>query len=201
MVAFLFCIIIKTMSMENFILSAVVAVAENNVIGVGNNLPWKKQKSDMKRFVSLTKHNTIIVGRKTFESFGGKPLKDRFHMILTKDPNFAVAKEYEYCCRVYRSIEEILKHLKEVADAMNGLPNLHENRMSAVVIGGGEIYKQFMPHLDGIFLTKINVCNDGGDVFFPNISEKEFKLMNSEFFKADEENDNDYEFHFYERLE
>jgi dihydrofolate reductase len=178
---------------KNYMLSSVVAITKNNVIGANDRLPWGKQKSDMKRFVALTKGHTVIVGRKTFNTFGNKPLKERFHIIITNDLTFKVADEYKDQCLVVNSIQGALNHLDKMSE------NVKENEpiMKAFVIGGGEIYQQFMKYVDNIFLTKIMITSIDGDTFFPTIDMNDFNFSENEVFPADEDNQSPYHFRLY----
>lgn len=114
----------------------IVAVSQNWGIGRDNDLLFHIPK-DMKFFRETTMGKTVILGRKNLESFPGKkPLPKRTNIILTKDP--------DYLCEgavVCHSVEEVLSH-----------PMVDED---AFVIGGEEIYRQFLPHCDTCFVTKV----------------------------------------------
>ena len=107
--------------------SIIVAVANNNVIGGDNKLLWHIS-DDLKRFKKITTGHTIVMGRKTFESFP-KPLPNRHHVILTRDKNYKVDSEQ---VTVVNDIETVMK--------------TYENSGSEIfIIGGGEIYNLFLP--------------------------------------------------------
>jgi|TARA_Y100000310_G_scaffold344724_2_gene459063 dihydrofolate reductase len=156
--------------------SFVVAMGKNRVIGKDNSLPWS-MPADMKRFKELTTGKTIVMGRKTFESIG-KALPNRKNIILTRDENYKA----EHCI-VVNSIEEAL----EIA----------ESEEEVMVIGGANIYEQFLPKANRIYLTIID--NDfGGDKYFPEYG-NEWKEIEREEHEADEENKYDYVFLTLER--
>jgi dihydrofolate reductase len=124
----------------------IVAVAENNVIGKDGKLPWHFS-SDLKYFKQTTMQSTLIMGRKTFESIGGKPLPGRPNFVLSRKPKNQTGVSF---------FESIEKALEQVVTE------------KAFIIGGGEIFKQTQNQVDGIYLTKIDRKYEG-DAFYPNI--------------------------------
>ena len=133
-------------------ISIIVAVAKNNVIGNKGTMPWKV-KGEQRRFKELTTGHTIIVVRKTFEA-EGKPLPNRKTIIISKTKNI----ECENCVTV--------KSLKEALE-------LAKDEKEIFIAGGGEIYRQVLPMTDRIYLTIIDKVIEG-DVYFPEINEDEF---------------------------
>lgn len=126
--------------------AAVVAHDKNRLIGGENKLLWDLPE-DLKHFKKLTLNSTVIMGRKTFESIG-KPLPKRLNVILTKDINFKPNG-----CLVYNNIDDIIGDFNED-------PNVF-------VIGGGEIYKQFFPHIQRIYASLVD-GEYSGDTYFPD---------------------------------
>ncbi|MBE6047969.1 MAG: dihydrofolate reductase [Clostridium sp.] len=140
--------------------SIIVAIADNNVIGGDNKLLWHIS-DDLKRFKNITTGHTIIMGRKTFESFP-KPLPNRHHVVLTRDKNYKVNSNQ---VTVVNDIETIMK--------------TYENSGSEIfVIGGGEIYNLLLPYCDKIYLTKVQK-NFDGDTYFPEINYDEWNVTES----------------------
>jgi len=133
-------------------ISIIVAVTKNNVIGNNGIMPWKI-KGEQRRFKELTTGHTIIVGRKTFQA-EGKPLPNRKTIIISKTKNI----ECENCVTV--------KSLKEAL-------GLAKDEKEIFIAGGGEIYRQVLPMTDRIYLTIIDKVIEG-DVYFPEINEDEF---------------------------
>lgn len=127
-------------------ITLIAACSKNRVIGKDGTLIWHIPE-DLKRFKKLTLGNPIVMGRKTYESIG-KPLPGRTNIILTRDKNFKVEN-----CLVYNKISDVL----EIFEKNN-----------IFVIGGGEIYKQFLDRSDRIELTLIHK-NFDGDTYFPQI--------------------------------
>jgi len=148
------------------ILSAIAAMAKNRVIGVNNGLPWNIPE-DMKFFRDMTKGHVMIMGRKTFESFGGKPLPNRFHIVITRNQGY----------RFEDPTVEVVSDLKSAMELAHMLTTKYQKKFGdeVFVIGGGEIYKQSMDVLDRIYLTVIEK-DYSGDAKFPEFSEKDFHL-------------------------
>lgn len=156
-------------------LSIIVAVAENNIIGGDNKLLWHISE-DLKRFRTLTTNHTIIMGRKTFESLP-KVLPNRHHVILTNDKNYSVNSED---VTIVHTLDEIL----------NKYSNSEEE---AFIIGGGQIYNLLMPHCNKIYLTKVNKSFEG-DTYFPNINLSDFEEVYSSEEKINTEDNLSYQF-------
>lgn len=160
-------------------LSIIVAVAKNNVIGKDNKLIWHLPE-DLKRFKRLTSNHTIIMGRRTFESLG-RVLPNRKHVILCNDAKMNIDDENV-----------------EILDDISKLKKYIESDDENFVIGGATIYRLLMPFANKMYITHINQEFDG-DVYFPEISEKEWKIIDRETGLKDEKNPFDYEYVTYER--
>jgi dihydrofolate reductase len=131
----------------------IVAMTEARVIGYRNQLPWRLPQ-DLKRFKQITSGNTVIMGRKTFESIG-RPLPNRKNIVLTRDPRFRA--EGVLVCHDWDSLDA---HIQG----------------TAFVIGGGEIFAQALPRLRRLYLTVIYKDFEG-DAFFPDLKlERDFVL-------------------------
>lgn len=154
----------------------IVAMSKNRVIGNNNQLLWKLS-SDLKRFKELTTDNSIVMGRKTFESIG-KPLPNRRNIIITRNNNYDVEG-----CEFVSSLEEAL---------------LLTNN-NCFIIGGGEIYKQALDITDRIYLTLVHKDFEG-DTKFPELGKVWAKISRKDF-EADEKNEYKYSFIEYERYE
>ena len=160
-------------------LSIIVAVANNNVIGKDNKLIWHLPE-DLKRFKKLTTGHTIIMGRKTFESLG-RVLPNRKHIVFTQNPDFKVNDENV-----------------EIVHSMLQIQEYIENEEEAFVIGGAVIYNLLMPYVKKMYVTEIDEEFDG-DAFFPRIDETKWKEVSREKGPEDEENKFTYEYVTYER--
>ncbi len=161
-------------------LSIIVAVAKNNVIGKENKLIWHLP-ADLKHFKEITLGHTIIMGRKTFESLG-RVLPNRKHVILCNDMELNVENEN-------------VEVLEDVSMVKKYVDDEEEN----FVIGGATIYRLLMPYADKLYITHINQEFDG-DVTFPEINKDEWKVVSREKGVTDEQNPYDYEFVNYERI-
>ncbi|QOY38014.1 type 3 dihydrofolate reductase [Anaerobacillus isosaccharinicus] len=156
-------------------ISLIVATGENRVIGLNNKMPWHLP-ADLAYFKNTTSGHAVVMGRKTFESIG-RPLPNRTNIILTRDENFQAEG-----CQVIHSVEEALQ-LGKVQDLF--------------IIGGAEIYHQFLAQADRVYLTYIEE-NFEGDTFFPELTD-EWKLVSTEKHLPDEKNQYNYEFRVYEK--
>ena len=155
-------------------LSIIVAIANNNVIGKDNKLIWHLPE-DLKRFKMLTTGHTIIMGKNTFESLG-RVLPNRKHIVLCND---AVLNIDDENVEVLPDIKLLDKYIKSEEENF--------------VIGGASIYKLLMPHANKMYITKINQDFEG-DVYFPEINENEWQVISKEQGLKDEANPYDYEY-------
>ncbi|MAP80117.1 MAG: diacylglycerol kinase [Aequorivita sp.] len=137
-------------------ITMIAAAGQNNELGKDNGLLWHLP-DDFKRFKALTTGHYIIMGRKTFESFP-KPLPNRIHLVITRNKNYK--KEGAI---VVHSLEEALSKVKDDDQPF--------------VIGGGEIYKMALNIADKIELTRVHDTFDDADTFFPEFSDKDWKLI------------------------
>lgn len=160
-------------------LSIIAAISDNNVIGKDNKLIWHLPE-DLKRFKELTTGHTIIMGRKTFESLG-KVLPNRKHIVLTRDISYHIDDEN---VEIINNIEELDKYIYSEEENF--------------VIGGAIIYRQLMPKVDKMYITKIHEKFEG-DSYFPVINEEEWKEIEKIQGIKDEKNTYDYEFVTYKR--
>jgi dihydrofolate reductase len=161
------------------LLSAIVAVSQNGVIGHQNQIPWYLP-ADLKYFQKTTSGHHILMGRNCFESIG-RPLPKRTNVVITRNLFFIATG-----CLIAHSIAEALK----IAEA-NG-------ETEAFIIGGGEIYAQSMRLVDRIYLTEVALTVEG-DVFFPDLDPNHWALKSAEAHMADEKNEFDYTFKIFER--
>ncbi|MCG8410154.1 MAG: dihydrofolate reductase [Bacteroidales bacterium] len=147
-------------------ISIIVAVSENNVIGKDNDLIWHLPR-DLKHFKETTTGHYVIQGRKTFESFG-RPLPNRVNVIITRNEDLKIDG-----CIVVHSLQEALEAAKT------------DNEI--FIIGGGTIYEQAMSLADRIYLTKVHQEFEG-DTFFPKIDEDKWMEIDKRKFAPDEKN-------------
>ncbi len=151
---------------------------QNRLIGKDNDMPWKLP-ADMAYFKQQTQHKTIVMGRKTWESFGSKPLPNRRNIVLTRDPKFTVDGG-----EVVHTPEQALE--------------LTSSEDEVMIIGGSQIYKLFLEHADRLLVTQIEHEFEG-NTFFPEVNWSEWKLESSTQGPKDEKNVYDYRFEQYVR--
>ncbi len=158
-------------------LSIIVAVAANGIIGGENRLLWHISE-DLRHFKSITSGHPVVMGRKTYESLG-RPLPNRRNVVITRS-NIEIEG-----CDVVHSLEEAL-----------GLFTPDDN---VFIIGGAEIYRATLPMADRFYLTRVHRDYEG-DTSFPEWSEEEWQLVESEHFERGEKFEYPYTFEEYHRL-
>ena len=141
-------------------INIIVATSENNVIGSGNDIPWYIPE-DLEHFKKLTTGNTVIMGRKTYESLPKeyRPLPNRINIVITRDKSYQAKG-----CLVVNSLEDALRKA--------------DNDKEIFIIGGGQIYREGLKFAERIYLTKIHK-NIEGDTYFPKLN-KFWKLVDEE---------------------
>jgi dihydrofolate reductase (trimethoprim resistance protein) len=132
--------------------SLIVAISKNNVIGNNGIMPWKI-KGEQKRFKELTTGKTIIVGRKSFQEIG-KPLPNRKTIIISTTENIVADN-----CTTVKSLLEAF--------------NLAKDEEEIFIAGGGQVYKEALPYADKIYITIIDKIVEG-NVYFPEINKEDF---------------------------
>lgn len=140
-------------------LASIVAVAENGVIGKDNAMAWHIP-SEFAYFRRMTLGKPIIMGRKSFESLGSKPLPKRTNIVVTRDPSWR-APDVMACT----SLEDAIATARRIATG-RGVDTIF-------ITGGAEIYKQAMPLIDTLYLTEIHLSPEG-TTFFPEFDRSQF---------------------------
>jgi len=158
-------------------LISIAAIGALNELGKDNKLLWHLP-DDFKRFKALTSHHHIIMGRRTFESFP-KPLPNRTHVVLTRQKNYP-----DKHCIVVENIAEALEKVKD--------------QDVAYVIGGGEIYRQFMKNVDILELTRVQAKFEA-DTYFPEIQPDTWKLIKSQEHPKDDKHNYSFTYETYVR--
>jgi dihydrofolate reductase len=143
-------------------ISIIVAASTNNVIGRDGGLPWRLPE-DLKRFKQITMGKPMIMGRATWDSIG-RALPGRQNIVMTRQEAFAAEG-----CDVVATIDEALEAAGDVEEVM--------------IIGGGNLYEQFLPKTERLYFTRVHARIDG-DTYFPEILENEWELVSEELFPA-----------------
>lgn len=160
-------------------ISLIVAMDQNRVIGKDNQLPWHLP-ADLQYFKKVTMGKPIVMGRKTFESIG-RVLPGRENVIVTRNHAYTNAD-----CTILHSINEV----KQFAD---------DRDQEVFIIGGAEIFREILPVTHRIYITKIFESFDG-DTYFPIIHEQEWRQVSSKKGIVDEKNKYIHEFIILERV-
>lgn len=156
-------------------LSIIVALDSNNLIGSNNKLPWHLP-ADLKNFKNITIGKTVIMGRKTYESIG-KPLKERRNIVITRSKNYIAMG-----CEVVTSLEESIE--------------LSKNDSEVFIIGGAQIIQQALPLCSKLYFTRI-YHEFEGDTFLNDLDLSKWRLVSEQNHEADEKNKWSYSFYIY----
>lgn len=158
-------------------ITLIVAVADNGVIGRENGLPWHLPE-DLKRFKRLTLGKPVVMGRKTFESIG-RPLPGRHNIVVTRDPEYwregvTVVNDVDAAVRAAGDVEEIM------------------------IIGGAELFRLFLPRAGRVHLTRVH-GEVSGDVHWPPLDGTHWQLVQRDELGADERHAYAMTFEIWER--
>lgn len=159
-------------------LSIIVAIAENYAIGLNNKLLWHLS-DDLKRFKKITTGHTMIMGRNTFLSLPNGALPNRRHIVISD-----VEGEQFEGCEMAGSIDEAIR--------------LAGTEDECFVIGGGMVYKQFLPIAGRLYLTKVHASLEA-DTFFPEIDFSQWELKEVEEVAAGDKNEYAHTYGVYDR--
>jgi dihydrofolate reductase len=159
-------------------ISIIVAIAENNAIGKNNELLWSIPE-DMKWFKQITSGHTVIMGRRTFLSLPKGALPNRRNIVISD-----VSDEAFKDCEMVSSIEDALIACDE--------------KNESFVIGGGMVYRQFLPHARKLYITRVHKDFEA-DTFFPPINFDEWDELERRKNPADEKTPFSYSFIVYAR--
>jgi dihydrofolate reductase len=160
------------------ILKAIVAYAENRVIGKDNDLIWHLP-NDLKHFKRHTAGKTIIMGRKTWDSLGGRPLPNRRHIVITRSTDFSA-------------------NGAEVVNSLEAAIELAQNEDEVFIVGGAQIYTLSLPIIDVLEITEVHAEFEG-DAFFPVFQEADFELTSQEHHPADDKHKYSFTFKTWKR--
>ena len=149
------------------IVSLIWAMTDARVIGIENSLPWKLP-ADMKWFRQNTLGKPIVMGRKTFESFGAKPLPQRLNIIVSKD-------------NTYQAQDAV------VADSIDAALHAAGNVEEVMIIGGASLYEQTLPQASRLYMTIVH-AEVQGDAWFPEFDMTQWQEIQREEHTADEKN-------------
>ena len=162
------------------IISHVVAMSNNRVIGVNNDLPWSL-KEDLAHFKEYTTNKIIVMGRKTYESIG-RPLPNRVNYVISSTLNSLEG------ISIFTNLNEAIAEAK----SQDGIKEI-------VIIGGGYLFRDSINIFNKLILTRVN-CSIDGDVFYPEIDLNEWDLKSKKQYFKNDDNQYDFTLETYERL-
>lgn len=158
-------------------ISLIVAMTQNSVIGKDGDMPWR-MSDDLRRFKKITMGHHLLMGRKTFDSIG-RALPGRTSVVISRsaiydDPDIRVARSLDEAIEIAAADDEIF------------------------VTGGAQIFELALPKIERIYLTRIH-CTLDGDTFFPKVDWERWRLIDEQHGVADAKNQFDYSFQTYDR--
>lgn len=160
-------------------LSIIVAMDENRLIGKENQLPWRLS-TDLQFFKRITMGKPLIMGRNTHESIG-RTLPGRRNIVVTSKADY----QPEDGCELAQDPDTALA--------------LCADEIEVMLMGGASLYQQMLPKADKLYLTRVLTVLEG-DTWFPEINWQEWQLLSQESHTADANNQFDYRFEIYQRL-
>ncbi len=189
-------------------INMIAAISKNNQIGLNNHMPWHIPE-DLAYFKQVTLGHPVIMGRKTYESIGNL-LPNRHNIILTQNPSFslpessitteailapasALSPPNSYPISSSMNIGTRVDIVHSISEVFALLPN----NLPSFIIGGGEIYRTFLPYADRLYLTIIHQTISG-DTSFPSF-EEDFHCISSTPGKENSNNNLCYDFTIWER--
>ncbi len=158
-------------------LSIIVAMSENNVIGLGGELPWHISE-DLQRFKKLTMGHYLVMGRKTWESIG-RPLPGRTSIVITRDAGY-IAKG------------------ALVAEDLDDALELSQEDKEVFVVGGAQIYELALPRASRLYMTRVHIVAEG-DTYFPELNWGDWSLVQDNGVVVTSDQGLEYSFLVYER--
>ena len=161
-------------------IAIVVAYDKNRGIGTGGDLPWGRSlPADLAHFKELTTGGAVVMGRKTYESIGGRPLPNRKNIVLSTDEVVGAIGAKNFAQALQLASEE---------------PN-----QDIFVIGGERVFAEALPEVDTIYATEVDYSFSDADVFFPQINVNQWEEISRTSQKANEQNKYSFDFVEYRR--
>ncbi len=160
------------------LISLIVAMAKNRVIGRGNQMPWHLP-ADLRHFKSVTLGKPVIMGRKTFESIG-RPLPGRRNVVISRNANWHAD-----------GVESV--------NSLDAALALVQDADEVMIIGGGQLYREALPLAQRLYLTHIELPVSDADTWFPDYSQYQWQQCAEELHDPDEKNPYHYRFETLDR--
>ncbi|WP_320150609.1 type 3 dihydrofolate reductase [uncultured Tolumonas sp.] len=160
------------------LISLIVAMAENRVIGRGNQMPWHLP-ADLRHFKSVTLGKPVIMGRKTFESIG-RPLPGRRNVVISRSADWQA-----------EGVESV--------NSLHAALALVQGATEVMIIGGGQLYSEALPLAQRLYLTHIELPVADADTWFPDYSQYQWQQRAEELHDPDEKNPYHYRFETLDR--
>jgi dihydrofolate reductase len=145
------------------VVTIIVAMGEDRVIGIDGHLPWHLPE-DLKRFKARTKGHTLVMGRRTFESLGGKPLPGRPHFVVSRHPQSSTTDSVKW----FKSVEEAVAAAQQAGES------------ECFIAGGTAIFAEGLKIADWMYFTFVHRPGIKGDTYFPAWDQKQWRAVKRE---------------------
>lgn len=167
-------------------IAQIVAISENHAIGKDNQLPWHIP-ADLQHFKRLTSGGIVIMGRKTFESMGAKPLPNRLNFVITTNQQYQTSFDN---VKIFHQFDDAIQ---------DALSQAIDKQLSTIwVIGGEKIFELALPISDRLEITHVQTVIDNANAFYPQIP-NEFEKISQNPTQVDEKTGLVFEFASYQR--
>jgi len=181
-------------------INLIAAMAENRVIGKDGKLPWHLP-DEMKHFIRLTTGHTVVMGRKTFESIGSKPLPNRRNIVLTRDQDYSSAG-----VEIAHSAQDAIAltttpppEITQASPAYSTNPQPPATHHHLFICGGEQAYEDALPMADHLYLTTVHASFEG-DAFFPEFDLTVWRLEDEIRHESDDRHKYAFTFQHYARI-
>jgi len=165
-------------------ISMIVAHSKNRAIGRDGELPWHLP-DDLRWFKNKTINHVIIMGRKTWDTFNGRPLPKRHHVVLSRSKDVQLPEGVH----LVNTMQEALAKAKSLGEK------------EVFITGGQQIYEMFLPVANKLYVTEINCDVEGADAFFPDFIDKNWKSNFKTFHPIDDKHEHSFTFNIYDRID
>ena len=154
-------------------ISIIAAIAKNGVIGKNNVMPWNVPQ-EMALFRQLTEGKPVIIGRRTFDGLPNA-LENRFLVVLTRKNRISPASNVQIASSIPDALEAANEEMsKRNTRSISGSAGINDDQHEIMVAGGENVYQQFLPLADRLYLSHMHDAYEG-DAFFPRVSRKDWQ--------------------------
>lgn len=175
-------------------IAMIAAMDRHQAIGADNRMPWHLP-DDLKHFKTLTQGKPVVMGRKTFESIGRRPLPHRLNIVVSRQKQ----PEKPLDAATFDPTQTHLCYADSIAGALSQIAPMYPQSPEVMIMGGGQIYQQCLPIAQTLYLTQVDAEIEG-DAFFPTLDPQAWQCTAQRAHPADVRHAFAFEFLTYQRL-